>query len=437
MKKFRVLRIIILLLLLSFITVNATVWYVHPDSTLNSIQAGIDSSSSSDTVLVAKGTYIENINFKGKAITVMSEFEADSTIIDGGSPSNPDSGSVVTFVSNEDTNSVLDGFTITKGTGTFYPGWGGIGGGIYCDGSSPKILNNIIYGNSVEKAAGGIASVGGGIACWYNSHPYISNNIIKENTADVSGGIDIYYYCSPKITNNTISGNIVSDAGGGIFSGDLTSPTITNNIITGNTAVKGGGIVLYNSSPTIDSCTISNNTGEGIRCTNSSNPVINYNNIVNNQGYGVINEDSSVTVNAENNWWGAATGPYHPDSNPAGLGDTVSSYVDFNPWLTEAGIEEEKPDIELPYISHCYPNPFVERTQIEYNIPIISNVNITVYNVFGARVKSLLNKRQNVGRYTINWNGRDERDNKLPSGLYFLRVEVGVDKETRKLLLVR
>jgi hypothetical protein len=165
--------------------------------------------------------------------------------------------------------------------------------------------------------------------------------------------------------------------------------------------------------------------------------VINYNNIVNNQGYGVINVDSNVTVNAENNWWGDTTGPYHPDSNPVGLGDTVSSYVDFTPWsLAKAGLEEEEPDIFL-YISKCYPNPFIERTRIEYNLQIVSDVNISVYNVFGARVNSLLNERQNAGRYTISWSGRSERGNKLPSGLYFLRLEAGKHNETRKLLLVR
>jgi hypothetical protein len=166
--------------------------------------------------------------------------------------------------------------------------------------------------------------------------------------------------------------------------------------------------------------------------------VINYNNIVNNQGYGVVNEDSSVTVDARYNWWGDSTGPYHPDSNPTGLGDTVSSYVDFTPWsLTKAGVEVGEPDIEFLYISGCYPNPFIERIQIEYNLPIVSDVNIAVYNVFGARVKPLLNKRQGAGRYTITWSGRDERGSKLPSGLYFLRLEAGVDNETRKLLLVR
>jgi hypothetical protein len=60
-----------------------------------------------------------------------------------------------------------------------------------------------------------------------------------------------------------------------------------------------------------------------------------FNNIVDNTEYGVINEDPDSSVfDAENNWWGAASGPYHPTSNPDGEGNAVSDYVDFMPWST-------------------------------------------------------------------------------------------------------
>ena len=84
------------------------------------IQDAIDAAQKADTVLVHDGTYVENINFKGKAITVRSESGAEYTVIDGNR-----SGSVVVFDSNEGAGSVLDGFSLIKGKAAY-------GGGIGC-----------------------------------------------------------------------------------------------------------------------------------------------------------------------------------------------------------------------------------------------------------------------------------------------------------------
>lgn len=112
------------------------------------IQAAIDVAQNGDTVLVAPGTYYENINFRGKAITVKSSDGPSATIIDGSA-----NGSVVTFNSGESSDAVLSGFTIQNG-------WSTWGAGIEISDSSPIILGNTIKGNQGETGLG--IDIGGG-----------------------------------------------------------------------------------------------------------------------------------------------------------------------------------------------------------------------------------------------------------------------------------
>jgi parallel beta-helix repeat protein/predicted outer membrane repeat protein len=231
-------------------------WDVGPGFPMTAIQTAIDRAIDGDTILVYDGTYVENINFKGKAVHVKSKNGADVTIIDGNA-----AGSVVTFNSEEGENSVLDGFTIRNGFTNSK------GGGIYCYYSSPTITDCTISGNSAS-------SSGGGIYC-SNSSPVITDCTISGNSASSSGG---GIYCtnssSPAITNCTISGNSASSLGGGIYC-LYSPPVITNCVIFENSAGdKGGGIHCAYSSPAITNCTISgnsaNSSGGGIYCAGSS-----------------------------------------------------------------------------------------------------------------------------------------------------------------------
>ena len=93
-----------------------------------------------------------------------------------------------------------------------------------------------------------------------------------------------------------------------------------------------GGIYISDANPTVRYNNITNNK-YGIYVY-SGNPVITNNNIYDNVGYGLYRATASVLA-AQYNWWGNATGPYHPTANPGGTGNAVSNYVNFTPWLTE------------------------------------------------------------------------------------------------------
>jgi len=241
------------------------------------IQQGIDAAVDGNVVLVDTGTYEENINFKGKAIIVASkfiynhdEFYRDSTIIDGSKPSNPDSASVVYFINDEDTLSVLHGFTIQGGKGTKDMAFRA-GGGILGFEAGPKIEYNRIINNECTDDGGW--ATGGGINIWasYNSIPVIRGNEISNNACykinngtgvPYGGGISVEYAGNGYeclIENNIISNNICSNEvqdqwaiGGGIYVDHLKA-TIVNNQIIGNQIISaddywviyGAGIATY------------------------------------------------------------------------------------------------------------------------------------------------------------------------------------------------
>jgi len=229
------------------------------------IQAGIDASGGGDLVLVAPGTYVENIDFLGKAITVQSEAGAGLTVIDGS-----EAGTAVIFASGETDASVIDGFTLTNGSGASYSGET-YGGGIFCrSASSPTIVNCTISGNSAE--------FGGGIACYEGSSPTITNCSIVVNTATIQDGGGVYGYegSSPTITSCVISQNTAEQRGGGIAFEHWCSPVIELCAIIGNQTYwdGGGGVYLHmNDTPTMADITISENVaghnGGGILCNDS------------------------------------------------------------------------------------------------------------------------------------------------------------------------
>ena len=269
-------------LLLIATTIHAATLEVGAGKPYTKIQSAINDAVNDDTILVYDGTYVENIYFYGKAITVKSVNGAASTTIDGNA-----SGTVVTFVMGEGSGSVLEGFTIRNGNDS----------GIYCNTSSPTITNCTITGNMAGHGFGGgihcasssstitnctitgnSASYGGGIACYAPSSLTITNCTISGNTADLLGGGIYCQSSSPTITNCIVTENTVSIyGGGGIYCLD-SSPTINGCNITGNTAFNGGGIFCEFSSPVITNCTVTGNMamnwGGGIACYSSSSAVI-------------------------------------------------------------------------------------------------------------------------------------------------------------------
>src|SRR5260370_6702384 len=233
--------------------------------TYATIQAAINASTNGDTVMVAPGTYFENIDFKGKLITVQSAQGPSVTTIDGSNLA-----PVVNFSTNETAAAVIQGFTLQHGTAT--GAFGYEGAGVHINGASPTVLGNVVMANPScasgvgisiafaspvvrdnnisgnTKQAGCSGQDGGGIYIRGAGSAQIIHNTLSNNTTDYGGAISLFAAGTPTLLNNTISGNGAQYEGGGIYAVNQSDANIVQNLITGNRSA-GSGAGLYISPP--------------------------------------------------------------------------------------------------------------------------------------------------------------------------------------------
>ena len=85
-----------------------------------------------------------------------------------------------------------------------------------------------------------------------------------------------------------------------------------------------------------------------------------------------------------------------------------------------------------------YPNPFNPETTIRYNLPQTAEVTIAIYNQLGQKIRTLVNgQQQNAGYYSTVWNGRDDANRQVASGLYLYKITAGSQTLTRKMVLMK
>jgi hypothetical protein len=98
---------------------------------------------------------------------------------------------------------------------------------------------------------------------------------------------------------------------------------------------------------------------------------------------------------------------------------------------------EATPPVRVNFLGRNYPNPCNPSTTVEYSISRDMHVNLSVYNVKGQLVRTLVDGFQRTDRYSIGWDGTDNRGRSVASGVYFCRINTEDFKQSRKMVLVR
>lgn len=310
-----------------------TAWFIAPPAHATiinvpadyaSIQSAIDASSNGDTVIVAPGRYLVNLNFRSKDIVLAGSYllsgnsqDIWNTILDGSAPDYPDTGSVIIVAGLQDTSTAIIGFTITGGTGT---NWRDIsdnriyreGGGILTESSWPRIQNNIIINNRATTKGIGVSSAGGGgIRVGFSGgigRLEIIGNVFAYNQGLYGGGL-VSFHCPIVFRNNIVWQNSGGQdyGGAGLWvwnNGTLGVSLIENNTIIGNsTANQGGGISVNNSQIDIHNNIVRGNSGvpAQLYVTGPQSTTVWYNNV--QDGYPGTGNTDAVPLFADSNFY--------------------------------------------------------------------------------------------------------------------------------------
>ncbi len=440
------------------------------------IQEGIDAAQNGDTVLVARGEYIEELAIEDKNILLTSSNGPDVTII---------RGIMIIEGDSVDSTCVLRGFNI-----------------IYeydaCPYDCPAIIENytgspLIVGNIIQDAQdfwGG----GGGIYSRHNT--IIRNNIVKDNSGTGIGGIN-----DVVIEGNIVSGNIVYSPSHGAVGGGIgfVSGILRYNLIIDNEAasgyipVAGGGIYtsgrpnsnrqIYNNTIVGNSARVSNYDGDGggihLRAQGGRNENISFkNNIIAFSLYGggvygqlvdsaEVDWDYNLVFGNETlDYIGIEPGPhdiqadplfvdrfsgdYHllPNSPCIDAGDPDFSLdpdgtrADIGAYYFDQTVGIEDPgEPSGPYrfqLHQNYPNPFNAQTIISYTLSESSVVSLMIFSITGHFVKSIINKEvQQPGEYRYIWDGADKSGQHVATGIYFYELYVDDYRESKAMIMVK
>ncbi len=303
------------------------------------IQDAIGAAADGDMICVAPGTYNEAIDFVGKGVHLLGVEGPELTVIDP-----LGAGSVVSFVSGEGADSILEGFTLTGGNASNGGGiriegaspfltrlaitantvsTSGRGAGIHIDDGGPQLSRIRVTDNGSATTFGGGISVGGtsivdfqsvtiadneggrcgGLYATDDAAVFLRNVWISGNTAvEAGGGAFLTGYSHAELTNVVFAGNDAGNESGGVYWDNATG-FIRNSAFVDNTAVNGGGgASIYYQDIEITNLTVTGNSaggaGGGLRI-DSANPTITNVNAWNNSpdDYDGISDPTGILGN--------------------------------------------------------------------------------------------------------------------------------------------
>ena len=279
-----------------------------------------------------------------------------------------------------------------------------------------------------------INGTGGGLSVWSIGEGVISNSLISNNlipdTAEYSfgGGISLWADAEIVIRNCTITNNS-SNKSSGIRIKHNSHCNIINSIIWGNESTEQIGIYddLFeeDTASTLDISFSNLQYGIDSIYVDELSSINNYDNLsMINLNPLFCNADSSDYALAENS---PCVDAGENDSNLGSFGIGCDAIL---------SISEELFPVSYT-LNQNYPNPFNPVTTLRYDLPENSLVNITIYDMMGRQVKTLVNQAQDAGYKSVIWNATNDYGKPVSAGIYLYQIQAGEYISTKKMVLLK
>ena len=144
-------------------------------------------------------------------------------------------------------------------------------------------------------------------------------------------------------------------------------------------------------------------------------------------------EGTSITLVLEDNsqyYWGVIA--RDSDGFVVGSNDNIPNTLVVGTLSID---EDLVPDVFA--LHQNYPNPFNPTTQIRYDLPEDQFVSVTIYDVMGRKIRSLVNISQAAGYHTIRWDARNDMGEGISAGMYIYTIQAGEFRSTKKMILLK
>jgi hypothetical protein len=275
---------------------------------------------------------------------------------------------------------------------------------------------------------------GGGIGMYRSTKLEIVNNIITENSATYGGALHSWDNSKPVIINNTIVNNTAAQAGGALYSEDPSTYTILINTIMWDNIVTqiGNEIDIKNGNVAVSYCDIKGGwAGSGNR--NTQPRFLNEDTLFHLDILDTVCINHGIdSVKIGNIWYFAPQTDYDGGSRAFLLSppDIGADETDVLP----DGFESNNIfNTSCEFIlNQNYPNPFNSETVIRYALPVTCYIDLSIYNILGQKVLTLVSEKQPAGSHSVEFDAYN-----LPSGIYYYKLTAGTYQQVRKMLLIK